>query len=83
MTAQDGPKGRKYRCMFMASVAVGNAYRTQMGSLPPDLCPPTGYDSVVAEVILAVLCSRKLGRLIVSFHNASGYRPLNIISGMC
>lgn len=36
--------------MFVASVAVGRAFKTQMGQLSADECPPRGYDSVVGEV---------------------------------
>lgn len=36
--------------MFVASVAVGKAFLTFEGKLPPELCPPDGYDSVVGQV---------------------------------
>ncbi|CAN0075917.1 unnamed protein product, partial [Sphacelaria rigidula] len=42
--------GRRVRCMFMASVAVGKPFFTTEGSLPPKLCPPDDYDSVVGQV---------------------------------
>lgn len=36
--------------MFVASVAVGNAFVTHEGKLPVERCPPQGYDSVIGEV---------------------------------
>lgn len=34
----------------MASVAVGKPFFTTEGQLPPEYCPPAGYDSVIGEV---------------------------------
>ena len=49
--AQTGFHGKKWRCMFICNVAVGRAFCTkEMGPLPPERCPPPGYDSVVGEV---------------------------------
>eukprot|EP00752_Nemacystus_decipiens_P006890 g6189.t1 len=45
-----GPRGKKWRCMFICNVAVGRAYCTKELLLPPENCPPSGYDSVVGEV---------------------------------
>lgn len=39
--------------MFIVSVAVGRPFVTQEGFLPPELCPPDGYDSVVGEVSIS------------------------------
>lgn len=36
--------------MFLSSVTVGRAFITHQGKLPPDQCPPPGFDSVVGEV---------------------------------
>ncbi len=36
--------------MFICNVAVGKAYSTTEGFLPPNMCPPRGFDSVVGEV---------------------------------
>lgn len=36
--------------MLVADVAVGNAFRTYERRLPRKWCPPSGYNSVVAEV---------------------------------
>lgn len=38
--------------MFMADVAVGNAFKTYEFRLDPDNneCPPPGYDAVMGEV---------------------------------
>ena len=40
---------RRWRCMFLCSVAVGNAYHTKEGRLEAAQCPPAGYDSVIGE----------------------------------
>ncbi|CBJ32325.1 conserved unknown protein [Ectocarpus siliculosus] len=37
------------RCMFVASVALGNTFKTTSARLPADQCPPPGYHSVVGE----------------------------------
>ncbi|CAM9441584.1 unnamed protein product [Ectocarpus fasciculatus] len=42
--------GSELRCMFVASVALGNPFKTKRTGLPPDECPPSGYQSVVGEV---------------------------------
>lgn len=42
--------GKKWRCMFAATVAVGRAYQTNAGELPENMCPPHGFDAVVGEV---------------------------------
>ncbi|CAM9770653.1 unnamed protein product, partial [Laminaria digitata] len=42
--------GMKWRCMLVATVAVGRAHRTQEGQLPASMCPPAGCDAVVGEV---------------------------------
>eukprot|EP00903_Cladosiphon_okamuranus_P011897 g11174.t1 len=49
-STKEGPRGKKWRCMFICNVAVGRAYRTQATGLLPENCPPPGYDSVVGEV---------------------------------
>eukprot|EP00903_Cladosiphon_okamuranus_P013691 g12749.t1 len=43
--------GKKVRCMFLTSVAIGRAFTTTQGRLEPtdNLCPPPGFDSVVGE----------------------------------
>ncbi|CAN0183221.1 unnamed protein product [Ectocarpus sp. 12 AP-2014] len=41
--------GKKVRCMFLSSVTVGRAFNTYEGKLPPEQCPPLGFDSVVGE----------------------------------
>lgn len=52
LTQQTDKSGKKVRCMFLASVAVGRAFKTQLGRLDPNanLCPPPGFDSVMGEV---------------------------------
>lgn len=49
---QTDRSGRAVRCMFMANVAVGKAFKTYEGRLEPDNneSPPPGFDSVVGEV---------------------------------
>ncbi|CAM9267091.1 unnamed protein product, partial [Hapterophycus canaliculatus] len=47
---KQGARDKKWRCMFVANVSAGNAYRTTEGKLPDHMCPPQGYDSVVGEV---------------------------------
>ncbi|CAM9699673.1 unnamed protein product [Scytosiphon promiscuus] len=47
---KEGARGKKWRCMFVANVSVGKAFKTIKGTLPNYLCPPQGYDSVVGEV---------------------------------
>lgn len=47
---QTNKSGKLIRCMFMASVAVGKAFKTTEGILDSSQCPPPGYDSVVGEV---------------------------------
>ncbi|CAM9472315.1 unnamed protein product [Ectocarpus sp. 13 AM-2016] len=42
--------GRRLRCMFVANVAAGKAFKTHRTSLQQNECPPAGYDSVVGEV---------------------------------
>lgn len=49
---QEGPCGKKWRCLFVCNVAVGRAYCTKELQLPAASCPPPGYDSVVGEVSL-------------------------------
>ena len=44
-----GSNQRRWRCMFLCNVAFGNAYATKNGGLPPNYCPPSGYDAVVGE----------------------------------
>ncbi|CAN0059865.1 unnamed protein product [Pylaiella littoralis] len=43
--------GKKVRCMFLASVAIGRAFKTYEGQLDrnANLCPPPGFDSVIGE----------------------------------
>ena len=41
--------GRKWKCMFLCNVAIGNAFVTRDGTLPGHLCPPRGHHSVVGE----------------------------------
>lgn len=36
--------------MFTASVVVGRPFKTHEGQLPPEMCPPQGYDAVLGEV---------------------------------
>eukprot|EP00904_Undaria_pinnatifida_P004166 jgi/Undpi1/13750/HiC_scaffold_9.g03403.m1 len=43
-------QGKKWRCMFTASVVVGRPFNTTEARLPADMCPPQGYDAVVGEV---------------------------------
>ncbi|CAM9505830.1 unnamed protein product [Ectocarpus sp. 4 AP-2014] len=38
------------RCMFVASVAVGRAFKTESTRFPANQYPPPGYQSVVGEV---------------------------------
>ncbi|CAM9304718.1 unnamed protein product, partial [Laminaria digitata] len=40
----------KWRCMFIATAAVGRAHRTQEAVLPAHMCPPPGFDAVLGEV---------------------------------
>jgi hypothetical protein len=40
--------------MFLCSVAIGLPFKTKLGELPTELCPPTGYDSVVGEAGLCL-----------------------------
>lgn len=49
---QTDRSGKKVRCMFLANVAVGRAFKTFEGKLDPNanLCPPPGFDSVIGEV---------------------------------
>lgn len=63
--SQDGPRGKKWRCLFICNVAVGRAYCTTETGLLPEKCPPQGYDSVVGEVSLHALrgCVFGLGAL--------------------
>lgn len=50
MIPQTAPNGRKLRCDIVADVAAGLSYRTKKSRLPKDMCPPTGFDSVVGQV---------------------------------
>lgn len=49
---QTDRSGKKVRCMFLTSVAIGRAFTTMQGKLKPEdnLCPPPGFDSVIGEV---------------------------------
>ena len=40
---------RRWRCMFLCSVAVGKPYHTKEGGLDDAYCPPPGHDSVIGE----------------------------------
>lgn len=61
---QAGPRGKKWRCMFICNVAVGRAYCTTELQIPPEQCPPPGYDSVVGEVSLFCREERLDGALL-------------------
>jgi hypothetical protein len=44
-----GGRIRKWKCMFLCNVILGQSYKTTEGFLPPDKCPPVDYDSVWGE----------------------------------
>lgn len=49
---QRAGNNKMVRRMLVADVVVGTAFRTFRSRLPEEWCPPLGYNSVVAEVML-------------------------------